>query len=132
MRLTEPVADVPVRGELRLLGRAIENVIRNALKYSPGGSPVEVTLVRRGGDAVLTVDDEGPGVPPGQLERIFEPFHQVDAARKQAAPGHGLGLAIARSAVLRHGGSITATNRDNGGLRVRLTLPCATATATAS
>jgi two-component system sensor histidine kinase CpxA len=129
VRLAEPVPDIFVQGELRLLSRAIENVIRNALKYGPDGAPVAVALVREGDDAVLTVDDEGPGVPPGQLERIFEPFHQVDAARGQAAPGHGLGLAIARAAILRHGGSISATNRADGGLRVRLTLPCATASA---
>lgn len=123
VRLTATLPGVTVHGDLRLLGRAIENVIRNALKYGPAGSPVDVTLARAGNSAVVTVADSGPGVPAGQLERIFEPFHQVDAARGQATPGHGLGLAIARSAITRHGGTISAANRSGGGLLVTLTLP---------
>lgn len=106
-----------------LLYRAFENVIRNALKYSPTGSEIEVfsRISDVDGMLVTTVQDRGPGVPPEMLEAIFEPFTRV--AGSESVRGTGLGLAVARRAMLLHGGSIAATLREGGGLLVTLSLP---------
>lgn len=106
-----------------LLYRAFENVIRNALKFSPTGSEIEVAArIGEGGEMlVTTVQDRGPGVPPDMLQAIFEPFTRIEGS--ESVRGTGLGLAIARSAMLLHGGSVEATLREGGGLAVTLSLP---------
>jgi two-component system OmpR family sensor kinase len=81
---------------------------------------VEVDLYMAGARAALVVSDRGPGIPPGELERVFEPFYRISG---DTVKGFGLGLAIARRAVLAHGGSIQAQNRDGGGLVVKIALP---------
>lgn len=110
-----------VDGEL--LYRAFENVIRNAVKHTAEGSTVQVRANVCPGDEQLEVlvTDHGPGVPPDMLEAIFEPFVRID--QRETSRGVGLGLAIARSAVLAHGGTINASLADNGGLRIRIALP---------
>jgi two-component system OmpR family sensor kinase len=112
-----------VSGRADLLHRAIENVVRNAVKYTPTGTAVEVELRATAASATLTVADRGPGVPADELTRIFEPFYQANSERR--AHGFGLGLAIAQRAIHLHGGSIRATNGSNGGLRVEIELPLA-------
>jgi two-component system OmpR family sensor kinase len=112
-----------VSGRADLLHRAIENVVRNAVKYTPAGTGVDITLRATAASATLTVDDHGPGVPSDELTRIFEPFYQTDSARRP--DGFGLGLAIAQRAINLHGGSIRATNQSTGGLRVEIELPLA-------
>lgn len=108
-----------------LLRSALDNVIRNAVRYTPARSRVSVSA-RRERDAVrIVVDDAGPGVPEAELESIFEPFVRVSAARERTSGGHGLGLAIARRAVIGHGGTIQARNCDSGGLSVAIRLPLA-------
>jgi two-component system sensor histidine kinase CpxA len=109
-------------GDAELLRRAIENVVRNAIRYAPHGSRIEVELSRRGPYAVVRVRDFGPGVPQESIERIFDPFYRVDSDRNRASGGTGLGLAIARRAVQLHGGSIRAENAYPG-LRVNIELP---------
>lgn len=110
------------RVHAELLYRAVENVVRNAVKYAPEGSCIEVVLSREVPQRlVVRVLDRGPGVAPEDLERIFEPFYRGRA--DTVASGFGLGLAIARHAVQAHGGSIRATNRDGGGLLVEISLP---------
>jgi two-component system OmpR family sensor kinase len=111
-----------VRGHSELLHRAVENVVRNAVKYTAGGTEVEVDLYMAGDRAVLAVSDRGPGIPPDELERVFEPFYRISGDTVQ---GFGLGLAIARHAVMAHGGHISAHNREAGGLRVVIELPLA-------
>src|SRR6185436_18219980 len=111
-----------VHGDAELLHRALENVLRNAVKYTAEGTAVEVSLHMAGERAVLAVSDRGPGIPPGELERVFEPFYRISGDTVQ---GFGLGLAIARHAVLAHGGGISAHNREGGGLQVRIELPMA-------
>lgn len=106
-----------VRGEL--LYRAIENVIRNATKYTAPGSQVEVHAHAAAGAFEVVVSDHGPGVAESDVEAIFEPFHRAE----QSTPGYGLGLAIARRAVVSHGGGIRARNRPGGGLEVTVSLP---------
>jgi signal transduction histidine kinase len=117
--------ELMVNGDLELLRSAMENVIRNAVRYAPSGSSVEIEARRGHEDISVIVRDRGPGVPAKDLELIFEPFYRVDAARDRAAGGDGLGLAIAARAVAIHGGTITARNRDAGGLEVELLLPAA-------
>ena len=111
-----------VRCQAELLHRAIENVVRNAMKFSPQGGVVEVKAGPVAGDrAAVTVADRGPGVPESDLEAIFIPFYRAESG--QRAGGYGLGLAIAKRAVEAHGGSIRAANRMGGGLEVTMTLP---------
>lgn len=112
-----------VRGDPELLHRAIENVVRNAVRYTGAGSGVELTLRRDGADAWISVRDQGPGVEQRDLERLFDPFFRSGEARDRASGGYGLGLAIARRAVEFHGGGIRAANMPEGGLRVDIRLP---------
>ncbi|HYX53982.1 MAG TPA: ATP-binding protein, partial [Candidatus Limnocylindrales bacterium] len=109
-------------GSLELLRSAVENVIRNAVRYTPQGSAVEVALQWRLDTAVLTVRDHGPGVPQAELGHIFEPFYRVSEARERTSGGVGLGLSIAERTVKLHGGSIRAENAPDG-LLVTLELP---------
>ncbi|HEV8018310.1 MAG TPA: ATP-binding protein [Steroidobacteraceae bacterium] len=118
-----------VSGDPELLRSAFENVIRNAVRYSPSGATVAISARRdrgeeAGGAVLVSVHDRGPGVPDKDLGLIFEPFYRVDAAREhRSAGGEGLGLAIAARAVTLHGGRITARNVEGGGLAVTVTLP---------
>jgi len=114
---------LPYHGVAELLRSALENVVRNAVRFTREGTTVEVLLATDGAAAVVTVADRGPGVPAEALESIFEPFARVEDARERGAGGAGLGLSIAARAVRLHGGSITARNRDGGGLVVEIRLP---------
>jgi signal transduction histidine kinase len=111
-----------VLGSRELLRRALENVVRNAIRYSPRQSTVLISLIEGAHDAVIAVRDYGPGVPEDALTRIFDPFFRVEEARNSNGGGSGLGLSIARRAVELHHGSITAHNASPG-LRVEITLP---------
>ena len=119
----QPASPVLVRGRPELLQRAVENVIRNAVKYTAEGSTVQVELAALGQRARLRVTDRGPGVAPGDAERIFEPFYRSGA--NASVDGFGLGLAIAHAAIAAHRGSIRAENAAGGGLRVEIELPLA-------
>ena len=112
-----------VRGNRELLQRAIENVIRNAVRFTADGTEVEVTLAPQARRAVLTVRDQGPGVPDDALQRIFKPFYRVDGDRARSTGGTGLGLAITERAVNLHGGSVRAQNHPDQGLLVTIELP---------
>jgi two-component system sensor histidine kinase CpxA len=109
-----------------LLRSAVENVIRNAIRYTAAGTSIEVQLSCRkdvdGGEAVIRVSDRGPGVPSTELANIFRPFYRIDEARDRESGGVGLGLAIADRVARLHGGSVHADNRIGGGLEVVLTL----------
>lgn len=111
---------VPVTGYPELLHRAVENVVRNAVKYTAEGTEVSVTLQAEAGRALLTVADRGPGLPEAELARVFEPFYRAPGS---PGKGFGLGLAIAQLAVQAHGGTIRAVNAPEGGLRVEISLP---------
>ncbi len=112
-----------LQGNRELLHSAIENVLRNAVKYSPSGKPVEVRVAALPSELEVRVRDQGPGVPGGALERIFEPFFRVAESRDRDSGGEGIGLAITAQVLKAHGGAATARNLAEGGLEVRLVLP---------
>ena len=109
-------------GDGELIRRAVENVIRNAIRHAPEGSPIEVELRDWAGLATIAVRDLGPGVPDDALEAIFDPFFRVDDARSRSDGGAGLGLSIARRSVELHGGRASAANAKPG-LLVTIELP---------
>ena len=116
-----------MNGVEELLRSAVENVVRNAVRFTPEGTAVEVALQRQNGArdryAVISVRDHGKGVPEDALERIFRPFYRAEDARdRQSGGGTGLGLAITERAVRMHGGSVVATNAKDGGLSVEMRL----------
>jgi two-component system sensor histidine kinase CpxA len=121
-----PGAIADVRGNSELLRWAIENVVRNAIRYSPIGTTVEAHLSCNGPDVVISVRDYGPGIPAPLIPRIFDPFFREDPSRNQGTGGLGLGLAIARRAIRVHHGDITAENANPGAL-FRITIPQAMA-----
>lgn len=116
-----------VQGSPFALKRAIRNLVVNAATHGGGAALSLVTEAEN--FAVLTIADEGPGIPEALLGRVFEPFFRVDEARRQIIPGAGLGLAISREIIENHGGTVSITNRPQGGLiqTVRLPLPAAVA-----
>jgi signal transduction histidine kinase len=103
------------------LTRAVRNLVMNAATHG-GGAFVSVGLEDYS-TALITIDDEGPGIPDQSLSRVFEPFFRVDPARRKSGPGAGLGLAIAKEIVERHGGKLTLQNRSPKGLRQRIAFP---------
>ena len=119
----EGAAGLTVNGNRELLRSAVENVLRNAVRYSPPGASVEVAVERGDGGFAISIRDRGPGVPAGDLERIFEPFFRVAESRDRDTGGEGIGLAITSQVMRAHGGSAKAGNRAGGGLEVRLGLP---------
>ena len=121
-----PAPRLVLEGRPLALKRAIGNLIDNALKY---GARAHVTLGTDAGNAEIVIDDDGPGIPADQLERAFEPFQRLEQSRNKETGGFGLGLTIARTILIGHGGSITLANRDAGGLSVTVTLPLKPATA---
>jgi signal transduction histidine kinase len=110
-----------VDGDRRLLARAVGNLLRNAQKYA--AHTVTLSARRDGGLLEILVDDDGPGIPEGERERIFEPFYRLDRSRDRATGGFGLGLSIARKAVVLHGGALQVEHSPMGGARFVISLP---------
>ena len=106
-RAHRTVAPATVRGDATALRRALLNLVENAIKYTPPGGKVELGLATGNGMAVVTVSDTGIGLDPADADRIFEPFVRLDAARARDTGGAGLGLAIARSIAVAHGGRLS-------------------------
>ncbi len=117
-------ADVPVEGSRELLRRAIENVLRNAINYTPQGSVVEVKMDCTASHSRISVRDYGPGVPDDALDKIFQPFFRVDDSRTGSTGGVGLGLTITHRAISAHNGRIVAENAKPG-LRITFEIPMA-------
>jgi signal transduction histidine kinase len=111
------------RGDPERIHEVLTNLLSNAVRHSPAGGEVKVRAMPMAGSVRIEVADEGVGVSPENIERIFDRFYRVDAARKSGAGGAGLGLAIARSIVELHGGSIRAEPRLPTGCRVVVDLP---------
>jgi signal transduction histidine kinase len=122
---SEVHSSAAVEGDPELLRRAVENVLRNAIRFAPADSRVSVKVEEKGGNGNVAVQvrDYGPGAPEELLARIFDPFFRVDESRDGAGGGAGVGLSIARRAVLLHHGEIIAENASPG-LRVNIVIPC--------
>ena len=102
------------------LKRAVTNLVENAVVY---GAHAKIRLTHTPKDFEIRIEDEGPGIPEGELERVFRPFYRLEASRNRESGGAGLGLAIARSVVRSQGGDIVLLNRPEGGLRATISLP---------
>jgi two-component system sensor histidine kinase CpxA len=114
--------DLKVWGNFELLHRAVANLLRNAARYAGDAGPIAVKAWQEQETVFLTVSDEGPGVLPLDLEKLFDPFYRVDSARTSETGGTGLGLAIVKSCVEACRGVVIATNRSPHGLEIRLRL----------
>jgi two-component system sensor histidine kinase CpxA len=116
-----------VMGDPSMLHSAIENVVRNATRYTREGTAVEIRLksesTANAQQAVVQVLDSGPGVPEEALDKMFRPFYRIDDARDRHTGGVGLGLAITQRSATLHGGTVRASNRPEGGLMVEIRLP---------
>ena len=100
--------------------RALANLIENAVKY---GQRARVALIEERDAVIVRIDDDGPGIPPEQMESVFRPFVRLDSSRSRETGGMGLGLTVARTIVRAHGGDISLSNRPEGGLRTEIRLP---------
>jgi len=116
------VEELSIQGNAELLRRAFENVLRNAIRYAPSGTAVEVTLERDHDRAMISVRDRGPGIRAEMMEKIFDPFFREDPSRQESTGGLGLGLAIARRAVRLHHGDISVANASPGAF-FRIAMP---------
>ena len=103
--------------------QVVYNLMDNAIKYTPEGGTIRVRLIRSGRDAILSVSDNGPGIPKGDLTHIFDRFYRVDKARARDAGGTGLGLAIVHQMVLMHGGSVAVDSEEGHGATFTVELP---------
>lgn len=115
--------DCEVRGSHELLHSAIENVIRNAVRHAPAETVVQIDLKCDGERSRILVRDHGPGVPAGELSKIFRPFYRLSDSREHRSGGTGIGLAITHEIVRLHGGSVSARNAQPNGLIVEIELP---------
>ena len=120
--------DCVIEGRRELVYRAIENVVRNAIRYTASGSAVHVMLHHSGEGvseaAIVEVSDRGPGIPESERESIFRPFYRVDQARSAHTGGFGVGLAIAERAVKLHKGQLRVLAREGGGTTIQMFFPC--------
>ena len=114
------VETAPLHGDPVALRRAFANLVDNAVKY---GERARVHLRVLEGNCVVDIDDDGPGIPEGLQERVFEPFFRAERSRNRATGGIGLGLTTVRSVIVDHGGTVMLRNRKDGGLRVVVMLP---------
>jgi heavy metal sensor kinase len=119
------LAPLAVLGDGSALRRAVLNLVENGVKYTPAGGRVELSVTAADGEAVLAVEDTGPGIDAADVIRIFEPFVRLDSARSRESGGSGLGLAIARSIVVAHRGTLGVERPAAGGSRFTIRLPLA-------
>ncbi len=120
------LAQAHVVGSPELLARVVANLLANAHRHAGEANRVNLSAACTSGRVSVSVDDDGPGIPPAERERVFERFHRIDSARSRDAGGSGLGLAIAREIVAAHGGRIWIEDSPLGGARVAFELPAFT------
>lgn len=123
VKLEVPLGSVMIIGDAQTLVQCIDNLLDNALKHSSDGGEVVIRLSKKGGQAVIEVSDNGPGIEPIHLGRIFERFYRVDKGRSRDAGGTGLGLAIVKHVAQAHGGSVSIESEPGKGSRFFVNLP---------
>jgi two-component system OmpR family sensor kinase len=123
VRLDLDVHEENVRADADRLRQAVENLLDNAIRHSASGGEIVVRAARVDGSVTITVEDDGPGFPPGFLDRAFDPFARADPSSDRDGHGAGLGLAIVRAVAEAHGGTVGAENLEQGGARVTLMIP---------
>ena len=125
LNLEQPPDEQPacVLADADRLAQVLDNLLDNALRYSPEGSTITLTVFPVEGRWACSIRDQGPGIPPGHLPFIFERFYRVDASRNRSTGGTGLGLAIARSLMLAQGGTITVESDEGQGTVLTILLP---------
>lgn len=121
IRFTYPPSPCVIEGDRHLLGEAVDNILRNACKYTPDDSPIDVHLSAAAQNLSITIRDYGNGVPAEELERLTTPFYR--SGNRMHGEGFGLGLSIAHRAVEKHGGNLTIVNHPEGGLEISIVLP---------
>ena len=122
------VADAPVVGSYdpRRIGQVLENLVENAVKYSPEGSEVRIVIAHRNGEAFIDVTDRGIGIPAGDLPQIFDRFHRAANVDDRRFAGMGLGLFICKGIVEQHGGRVSVESREGAGSTFKVVLPMET------
>ena len=110
-----------IEGDPHLLGEAVDNILRNACKYTPEEQPIDIELSATSQKISITIRDYGNGVPAEELEQLTTPFYR--SGNRMHGDGFGLGLSIARRAIEKHSGQLRVENRSDGGLQVSLELP---------
>ncbi|MFI7226965.1 sensor histidine kinase [Nonomuraea angiospora] len=120
-----PAASAPVLGDEARLRQVVSNLVGNAITHTPAGTPVRIGVGTDGGESVLVIEDEGPGLSPEEEARVFDRFYRADASRARATGGAGLGLAIVRSIVTAHGGRVEVRSAPGKGATFQVRLPTA-------
>lgn len=118
-----PSAQAPLEADPDRLAQVLTNLLENAVRYTPAGGWVGVSLRTLPGAIELSVEDSGPGLPPEALRHVFDRFYRADSSRRRAGGGSGLGLSIVRTLVELHGGYVEVRNRSEGGAAFHVTLP---------
>ena len=119
----QKVSSIDMLLDSQLISSALTNIITNAIKYSPDKTEIVISVEQKVNELTIAISDKGPGVPEQDIENLFKPFYRVSDSRERATGGTGLGLAIAKQAIIAHQGKITASNNQDKGLTVTLTLP---------
>jgi two-component system OmpR family sensor kinase len=114
---------IAVNGDLSMVERILSNLLSNAAKYTPAGTPIAVTLHRENDAAVLTVEDHGGGIPEAERERVFQLFYRVEDQAARAVRGIGIGLALVRQLVDQIHGTVVIHDTPGGGATFRVTIP---------
>jgi signal transduction histidine kinase len=123
VRFTTELDAAPFRGDRGLIGRAITNVLGNAIKFSPAGGTVHCTLALQGHDWMISIRDEGPGIAQDLQAGLFQPFKRLHEGSHPGVEGIGLGLALVHTVVQRHGGRVEVHSASGAGAEFRLLLP---------
>lgn len=118
-----PAASAPVLGDEARLRQVVSNLVGNAITHTPAGTPVRIGVGTDGAEAVLVIEDEGPGLTAEEAERVFDRFYRADGSRARATGGAGLGLAIVRSIVTAHGGHVDLHSSPGQGASFQIRLP---------
>jgi signal transduction histidine kinase len=123
IRIGEAAEPAPLAGDPLLVERLVANLLTNAVRHNVPGGRVEVSTRVRDGNAVLTVTNTGPLIPPADVDRLFQPFQRLDRRRANYKEGHGLGLSIVAAIATAHDATVTACPRPDGGLSVTVSFP---------